>query len=39
MFPTQAVIGPDGNVYVSHFSMGGDQGNSQILRIDPRGGM
>jgi hypothetical protein len=39
MFPTQAVIGPDGNVYVSHFSIGSDQGNGQILRIDPRGGM
>jgi hypothetical protein len=39
MFPTQAVIGPDGAVYLSHFSMGGDEGNGQVLRIDPNGGM
>jgi hypothetical protein len=39
MFPTQAVIGPNGAIYVSHFSMGGDHGEGQILRIEPRAGM
>jgi hypothetical protein len=39
MFPTHAVVGPDGAVYVSQFSMGGDHGEGQILRIDTTGGM
>jgi len=39
MFPTQAVIGPNGAIYVSHFSMGSDHGEGQILRIEPRAGM
>ena len=39
MFPTQTVVGPDGAVYVSMFSMGGDHGEGQIIRIDPRAGM
>lgn len=39
MFPTQTVIGPDGAVYVAQFSMAGDHGEGQILRIDPGAGM
>ncbi|HEX3244040.1 MAG TPA: ScyD/ScyE family protein [Chloroflexota bacterium] len=37
MFPTQAVIGPDGAVYVANFSMAGDHGEGQIVRIETRG--
>ena len=35
MFPTMARIGPDGAVYVANFSVGGDNGEGQIVRIDP----
>jgi hypothetical protein len=35
MFPTVARMGPDGAVYVSNFSVGGDNGEGQIVRIDP----
>jgi hypothetical protein len=34
MFPTIARIGPDGALYVANFSVGGDNGEGQILRID-----
>ena len=33
MFPTVARIGPDGGLYVANFSVGGDNGEGQILRI------
>jgi hypothetical protein len=33
MFPTMARIGPDGALYVSNFSVGGDTGEGQILRV------
>jgi hypothetical protein len=34
MFPTIARFGPDGALYVANFSVGGDSGQGQILRID-----
>ncbi|MBA2446956.1 MAG: ScyD/ScyE family protein [Chloroflexi bacterium] len=34
MFPTIARVGPDGALYVANFSVGGDNGEGQILRID-----
>ena len=34
MFPTIARTGPDGALYVAHFSVGADNGEGQILRID-----
>jgi hypothetical protein len=34
MFPTIARSGPDGGLYVAIFSIGGDEGMGQILRID-----
>ena len=34
MFPTIARVGPDGMLYVANFSVGGDNGEGQILRID-----
>lgn len=34
MFPTMARVGPDGALYVANFSVGGDNGEGQILRID-----
>jgi hypothetical protein len=33
-FPTHARIGPDGSLYVANFSVGGDGGEGQILRLD-----
>jgi hypothetical protein len=36
-FPTMARIGPDGALYVANFSVGGDNGEGQILRIDLTG--
>jgi hypothetical protein len=34
MFPTIARFGPDGALYVAQFSVGADDGEGQILRID-----
>jgi sugar lactone lactonase YvrE len=34
MFPTIARVGPDGALYVANFSVGGDDGQGQILRIN-----
>jgi hypothetical protein len=34
MFPTMARFGPDGALYVANFSVGGNDGEGQILRID-----
>jgi plastocyanin len=34
MFPTMARFGPDGALYVANFSVGGDNGEGQILRVD-----
>jgi glucose/arabinose dehydrogenase len=39
MFPTMARIGPDGALYVANFSVAGDNGEGQILRVDLGGGM
>jgi hypothetical protein len=36
-FPTVARIGPDGALYVANFSVGGDSGEGQILRVDLAG--
>jgi len=38
MFPTQAQIGPDGAIYVANFSVGGDGGEGQILRLNAGAG-
>jgi hypothetical protein len=35
MFPTIARTGSDGALYVAHFSVGADNGEGQIVRIDP----
>lgn len=35
MFPTIARMGPDGMLYVANFSVGGDKGEGQIVRINP----
>jgi len=37
--PTIARIGPDGAAYVANFSVDGDHGEGQILKIDTAGGM
>jgi hypothetical protein len=34
MAPTIARFGPDGALYVATFSVGGDNGEGQVLRID-----
>jgi hypothetical protein len=34
-YPTVARFGPDGALYVSNFSVEGDGGEGQILRIQP----
>ena len=34
MFPTIARFGPDSTLYVAQFSVGADNGEGQILRID-----
>lgn len=34
MFPTITRIGPDGALYVANFSVGGDQGNGSIVRVN-----
>jgi hypothetical protein len=33
-FPTMARIGPDGALYVANFSVAGDNGEGQILRVE-----
>jgi len=37
-FPTMARIGPDGAVYVANMSVDADNGEGQIVRIDPSSG-
>jgi sugar lactone lactonase YvrE len=38
MFPTHALVGPDGGLYLANASVGGDNGEGQILRLNPGAG-